>query len=426
MQALRIGIVGGSIAGCSAAILLGRAGHDVHVYERSTTGLVGRGGGIGTPGPVLASLIEQDFIDADFPHMKCTSMPFVVRTPDASRSGYQPWAMPMDLCGFHWTTLWANLRKRVPDERYHRGRAVVALVSGAEPDATGATLSFEDGYSESFDLVLFADGYRSLGREVLCPETEIQYRGYMLWRGLLSEAAYPDAGPLESVVPRVSYTSMPGNFVAYFVPDERGETKTGHRVFNWAAYIPLPDDQVDTFMVDREGRQRVGTLPPCTVPREVELTLKQMMRDQLPAYYAEVVSRSEDTYVQLIYTARVPMQRRGRACLIGDAGAVAQPFTGSGIFKGYHNVQDLLTALEAERSLDDALSEWSTQQVAVGDRLVALGEQMERAFIWDSIDLAAADAAATEAWWREAVTFPDEFTYSDRGSNAKHDGGSDR
>ncbi len=50
---LKIGIVGGSIAGCSAAILLARAGYHITVFERSMGALVGRGGGIGTTSPAL-------------------------------------------------------------------------------------------------------------------------------------------------------------------------------------------------------------------------------------------------------------------------------------------------------------------------------------------------------------------------------------
>ena len=64
MRELEVAVVGGSIAGCSAAILLSRAGHDVHVYERSPGGLVGRGGGIGTPGPVLQGLMDEGVVDA--------------------------------------------------------------------------------------------------------------------------------------------------------------------------------------------------------------------------------------------------------------------------------------------------------------------------------------------------------------------------
>jgi 2-polyprenyl-6-methoxyphenol hydroxylase-like FAD-dependent oxidoreductase len=43
-KSLKVGIVGGSIAGCSAAILMSRAGHDVTVFERSRGVLQGRGG----------------------------------------------------------------------------------------------------------------------------------------------------------------------------------------------------------------------------------------------------------------------------------------------------------------------------------------------------------------------------------------------
>ncbi|WP_421721641.1 NAD(P)-binding protein [Agrobacterium tumefaciens] len=46
MKPLRIRIVGGSLAGLFAGILLGRDGHDVKVYERSSTGFAGRGAGL--------------------------------------------------------------------------------------------------------------------------------------------------------------------------------------------------------------------------------------------------------------------------------------------------------------------------------------------------------------------------------------------
>lgn len=40
---------------------------------------------------------------------------------------------------------------------------------------------------------------------------------------------------------------------------------------------------------------------------------------------------------------------------------------------------------------------------------------MEQAFIWNPLDLTSADASTTEAWWRESVTFSDEFTCEDGG-----------
>jgi len=123
---LKIGIVGGSIAGCSAAILLSRAGHDVVVYERTRGTLVGRGGGIVIPSAVLNGLIEHDEIDADFPHFITTKMPFTGKRSPDDRYGHTPWSFPLDLRTFHWSTLWNNLRKRVPDDIYRQGQRVVA------------------------------------------------------------------------------------------------------------------------------------------------------------------------------------------------------------------------------------------------------------------------------------------------------------
>ena len=62
-----IAIVGGSVAGTMAGILLSRAGHDVAIYERSQTGLTGRGGGVTTSRTVLEQMKAADILDADFP-----------------------------------------------------------------------------------------------------------------------------------------------------------------------------------------------------------------------------------------------------------------------------------------------------------------------------------------------------------------------
>ena len=408
VKALDIAVVGGSIAGCSAAIMLARAGHNVHVYERSRGGLIGRGGGIGTPVPLLVELMEHDLVGRDFPYLACSSMPFVVRTPLEPTNGFVPWEMPSQFAMFHWTSLWNALRSRVSNDHYHRGAGVV---SAAENASHRIDLTFEDGANADADLVVWADGYQSLGRSLMFPEVDLRYRGYMLWRGLLPEREMDHGDILGSTVPRLSFPTMPGNLVAYFVPGADGSSQPGERLVNWASYIPLPEHELDSFMVDRTGALRVGTIPPGELRPDQQQRLKALMAGELPDAFAAIVNKTENTYVQLIYTIRAPRYHLGRMCLIGDAGTVAQPHTGSGVFKGYHNVSSLLDSLDRHDDLDVALEAWGSTQVELGDRLLALGEQTEQAFIWNPLELSTADAASTEAWWRNAVEFPEGFGF---------------
>lgn len=54
---------------------------------------------------------------------------------------------------------------------------------------------------------------------------------------------------------------------------------------------------------------------------------------------------------------------------------------------------------------------WSRRQTAVARRMLALGNQMEDAFIWNTIDLAGATAEKCRAWWNRLITIPGEFSY---------------
>lgn len=410
-RSLDIAIVGGSLAGCSAAILLERAGHRVRVLERSRVGLVGRGGGIGTPTAVFDDLIDGQIVDRDMPRLGANSMPMLVRTDERRELGRQPYALPLSFQAFHWTTLFDQLRRRVSDDAYQRG----ARVTAARPVAADrVVLEIEDSSAIEADLVLFADGYRSFGRTLLFPDSQLEYRGYMLWRGLLPERELGTSAPLDGNMPRISYTAAQGNLVAYFVPGADGSLAPGHRLCNWAAYLALPESELDSFMRDRDGQPQRGAIAPGRMRLDEEARLKAILVDNIPSYYANMIGRTQDTFVQLIYTVRVPAYHRGRMALIGDAGVVAQPFTGSGVFKGYNNVKSLIARMAEHDRLDDALSAWDREQMELGDRLLALGEQMEQAFIWSPIDLAAADAAQTEAWWRGAVRFPDNFSHEAR------------
>jgi 2-polyprenyl-6-methoxyphenol hydroxylase-like FAD-dependent oxidoreductase len=405
---LRIGIVGGSISGCAAAIELSRAGHKVTVFERSPGELKGRGAGIGTPVSMVQALIERDLLDADFPYFTSSAMPFLGRKSAEDRLGHTAWVMPISLALLNWGDLYSNLRRRVPASIYHAGCAVMGVERANQETAV---LQLADGREFRFDLIIFADGYRSMGRQLICPQAALQYRGYVLWRGVLEEKHLANSEPLENAVPRISYKGLAGHLVLYFVPGHNGSAAKNERLVNWAAYVPVSEEKLPDFLIDREGRQRSGSLPPGSMRLEEEVRLKRLMKTHLPPYYADIINSSRDTFAQPIYSVAVPAYHQGRICLMGDAGAVAPPFTGSGVFKGVNNAVDLAEAIQANATLDAALDTWGQTQTVTGQRLAVLGQQMEQAWIWAAADFSQMDSETTAAWWKEAVTFPEEFTY---------------
>ena len=411
VKSLSVGIVGGSIAGCSAAILMSRAGHEVTIFERSKSKLQGRGGGIATPTATFQSLVADDIIDVDFPHTVARQMPFIGRRSSDDLLGRTAWTLPTDLACFHWGNLWENLRARVADRIYLTGERVIGARKGRNHRVT---LEMEGGSSTEFDLVLFADGYRSLGRHLLQPATELRYRGYILWRGLLPEASLQDSRPLEDAMPRLSYADLAGHLVIYLVPGLDGSTTKGERLCNWAAYLPIAEKDLPEVMIDRFGESHVGSLPPGAMRRETELRFQDLMAANLPKYFAEILSKTTDTHIQAIYTADVDRYAQDRIALLGDAGGVIQPFTISGVFKGFHNANDLVAALHGHDHVDEALSNWSDAQTKRSRQILGLGERMEQAFIWNPLDFATADAGTTEQWWRSSIGVDNQFTYEDK------------
>src|SRR5712691_4190092 len=59
---------------------------------------------------------------------------------------------------------------------------------GCSQDADGVTAVFDHGTSQRFDLLVGADGYRSMIRRQIIPDARAEYAGYILWRGNYPEA----------------------------------------------------------------------------------------------------------------------------------------------------------------------------------------------------------------------------------------------
>ena len=165
-------------------------------------------------------LTAHGLIDETVPACRAGYSRFVTRAPG---TGQPRWLGDVQLSSmlFNWAHLYQSLRRRVPDRLYRSDAAVERI----EATPHGPTLHLVPGGSLDFDLVVCADGYRSLGRGLIDPGAAPAYRGMVLWRGLLPERDTPRRRPRRL---RSSATRVPGGPRGRVLhPRTRAEHRTG-------------------------------------------------------------------------------------------------------------------------------------------------------------------------------------------------------
>jgi 2,6-dihydroxypyridine 3-monooxygenase len=392
-----------------AAALLHRAGHDVIVFERSGSDLVSRGAGIGTPATVWQDMMARDLIDETLPCFRAGYARYVTR---GSGTGQPRWlgdirgGIQLSVRLLNWAHLYQWLRRGVPDELY-RGASAVELIE-ARPD--GTTLHLGPGGAVDFDLVVCADGYRSIGRRLIDPDAALRYRGMVTWRGLLHESDLR-ADPLQGCeLLRVGYQG--GHGVLYYIPGSGQGTEPGKRLLVWGYYLQVPEGALSSVLVDAQERQQSSSVPFGKVHPQVKAGFESRLAELLPPALFELVQHSSNSAIAAIYSVAPRSYARDRVCLVGDAGAVFPPFTGSGVLKAVANATSLADALAGAPAVDDALRRWSQAQLQVAAQVMPMAEHGERSQVFDMPDLAAMPTAATNDWMSSAypgfvLTLPD-------------------
>ena len=128
----------------------------------------------------------------------------------------------------------------------------------------------------------------------------------------------------------------------------------------------------------------------------------QDLRPRTPP--AEILGRSQNTFVQAIYSTRVPAYYQRRTALLGDAGSLFPPFTASGVFKAMNNAIDLGVALGRSGDLDEALAAWNRRQLAHATATEGPAAAMEQAWIFSMPDVGSMSHDAYAAWTRGFLT----------------------
>ena len=216
------------MSGLFCGLYLRRAGWAVDIFERSFVALTGRGAGIMTHAEMHQALAG---LGLD------TSRGFGVPVERRLTLGADGQVIAERRCpqtATSWNRLFELLAEAFGAEHYHLGKDLRRV----EADEAGVTACFSDGSSQSGDLLIGADGFRSTVRAQFLPETQPQYAGYVAWRGLADERAAAAALTQELFESFVFHLPPGEQFLGYPVAGPGNDLRPGHRSWNIVWYRP--------------------------------------------------------------------------------------------------------------------------------------------------------------------------------------------
>jgi len=354
-------VVGGSLGGLNAALWLREAGCRVEVFERTPVLLEDRGVGI-----VLNPATIQYFVSHTTTNLKEISAAtswFRYMNPDG-RIAHEEFT-PYRLTGY--SPLSAGLLRCFGEEHYHRGEECI----GFDEDSGHLTLCFATGRVESCDLLVFADGINSTGRRLLLPEIQPRYAGYAAWRGMIAEHDL-SSGTFSSLHEAITYAILPDSHaLTYPIPDRVGRVGPRHRMTNWLWYRNISSGrELDDLVTGRDGIRFGTSVPPNSVQEHHVRRLREEAH-ALPPAFSEMIAKTAEPFIQVVFDVEVPRMAFGRVCLIGDAAFTARPHAAAGTAKAAEDGRQLGQAVAASAGdVEDALKQWEPGQLALGRQLV--------------------------------------------------------
>ncbi|MEV7614270.1 FAD-dependent monooxygenase [Streptomyces sp. NPDC089799] len=411
MRGGTVAVVGGSIAGCAFASAAARAGADeVVVIERTGGRLADRGVGLCIHNDRAAELAAVGTLPPGIAAHRLTRRRWVVRD-GGDAAGRLFWEQPFPFHSYHWGLLWQGLREATPASVvYRQGTAVTGVSApppaplpgpgsaqdaapGGTPSATPngrAAVTLAGDSVEHYDLVVGADGYRSVVREALSPGSRPHYAGYVCWRGNFDARALDGIGEDPWPSDAAMTVGWPGgSCVIYRIPGPDGT-----RV-NWVLYAVPPQDGTLRF-------DDPTSFPPGALTAELSDHLALLLAREFPPYWARVLGLTApaDTFVQPIYDLEVTRTGAGRLLLAGDAATVVRPHNTSGAAKAMQDATAFEAAWRNAASWEHLTHAYQAARGPVGRELVALARRLGRAQVERTPEWTAMDRPAAESWWR--------------------------
>ena len=352
-------VIGGSMSGLLAAIMLRRRGWDVEVFERVERELADRGAGIVAQAELIARMNVLGLETRDL-GVAMSTRKILVQSGEMTATLESPQVLTA------WQRVYRVLRDAFPADRYHRGRGLKAF----EQSGDRIMAHFSDGFSTSADVLIGADGLRSTVRQQCLPEILPLYAGYVAWRALLPERVIPAAVHREVFMAMACCLPPGEQCIGYPVVGPNNELREGQRRYNVVWYRPAEEtSELPQLLTDRDGTSHSISIPPPLIRSEHVTAMRAAAERLLAPQFRAIVRLIEEPILQPIYDLESPHLAFGRAAIIGDAAFVARPHVAAGVSKAADDAAALAQALDAQ-DIEPALRRFEQQRLPENKKII--------------------------------------------------------
>jgi 2-polyprenyl-6-methoxyphenol hydroxylase-like FAD-dependent oxidoreductase len=352
-------VIGGSMSGLLAGIMLHRRGWDVEIFERVEKQLAGRGAGIVAQAELIARMKALGLETRDL-GVAMTTRKILDQTGHVTLTIECPQVLTA------WERVYRVLRDAFPVERYHRGQGLKAFEQREE----GVLAHFGDAGSRRAEVLIGADGLRSTVRAQCLPDVAPPYAGYVAWRALLPESAIPPAIHRELYMAMTFCLPAGEQCLGYPVAGPDNELREGQRRYNVVWYRPADEArELPQLLTDRNGVTHSVSIPPPLIRPGPIAAMRAAAERLLAPQFREIVRLIDEPILQPIYDLESPQLAFGRVAIIGDAACVARPHVAAGVSKAADDAAALADALEAE-NIEAALRHFQAQRLPDNKKIV--------------------------------------------------------
>ncbi|MGR3279781.1 FAD-dependent oxidoreductase [Acaryochloris marina NIES-2412] len=327
-----VGIIGAGPAGLATAIALRKQGIEVHIYEQAKAFRpIGAGVTLSPNGISSLAALDADIVQ-QLKQQGSQLNRFRIRTTRGWPILNQPVKdneYDQPFLAIRWFSIQETMRAKLPPESLHLNHQLIHF----EQTQQGVNLTFENGETATVDLLIGADGIRSVVRKQLFGLEDPVYGGWMTWRG----------------VQKYQHRLLPPHHTTIFA--KRGKSlillDNGQGYVSWALEMATP------------------TVVRSQNPESAKAQVLQEVSKWHPALQELINLTDANTIVERTVCAPLILSKwsDNRVTLVGDAAHPMAPFLGQGTNTTFEDVWALSTSLSQQDNLEAAIDQYETSRI---------------------------------------------------------------